>query len=204
MPVVSSIALAVRLERSGADVIVAEGMESGGHVGETTTMALVPQVVDAVRIPVVAAGGIGDGRGLAAALALGAQGVQMGTRFVCSQECIAHAEYKRKVVDAKDRSTTVTGKSTGHPVRCIQNRMTRRLHELEKSGASVEEIMKLAGGSFPLGIIEGDVENGSLMAGQIAGLMKDIKPVKAIIEDMVSRAEEILSGLATLNPPACR
>ncbi|MDP2953957.1 MAG: nitronate monooxygenase, partial [Chloroflexota bacterium] len=178
IPVVSSVALARRLERSGADALIAEGMESGGHIGETATMPLVPQVVEAVKIPVIAAGGIADGRGLAAALALGAQGIQMGTRFVCSEECIAHPNFKRKILEAKDRSTMVTGQSLGHPVRALENRMARQFETLEKGGASPEELMAFGADKLRQGVIEGDVENGTLMAGQIAGLIKDIKPAK--------------------------
>lgn len=195
MPVVASVALAKRLERAGADAIIAEGMESGGHIGELTTMALIPQVVDEVSIPVIAAGGIADGRGLAAALALGAQGVQMGTRFVCSEECIAHPKFKQKIIEARDRSTVVTGLSTGHPVRCLENKFAREFLALEKEGATPEELNQFGMGRLYLGVIEGDIENGSLMAGQIAGLIKDIKPVKVIIEEIVAQAEEILSRL---------
>ena len=195
MSVVSTVALARRLERAGADVIVAEGMESGGEVGETTTIALVPQVVDSVKIPVVAAGGIADGRGLVAALALGAQGVQMGTRFVCSNECTAHPKYKEEIVKATDRSTVVSAHKTGYPMRSLKNRLTQRFRELEESGASAEELMAFGQGKIRLGLIEGDVEEGSLLAGQIAGLIKDIKPVKVIIEEIVAEAERILAGL---------
>ena len=192
MPVVSSVALARRLERAGADAIIAEGMESGGEAGETTTMALVPLVVDSLQIPVVAAGGIGDGRGLAAALALGAQGVQMGTRFVCIDECIAHPRYKEKILKARDRSTVVTGQATGYAMRCLQNRLTRQFVALEKAGASKEELGLLGKGKVYQGLIEGDVDEGSLLSGQIAGLIKEIKPVKAIIEGIVAEAEAII------------
>lgn len=198
MPVISSVALARRLERLGVDVIIAEGMESGGHVGETTTMALVPQVVNSVKVPVIAAGGIGDGRGLVAALALGAQGVQMGTRFICSEECIAHPRFKERLIQAHDRATVVTGHSTGHPVRCLQNRLTHQFSALEKAGAPSTELEELGRGRLSLGVIQGDIEEGSLMAGQIAGLIKEIKPVKAIIEDMVAEAEGIISRLGSL------
>lgn len=199
MPVVSSVALAKRLERAGADAVVAEGMESGGHIGETTTMALVPQVVDGVDIPVVAAGGIGDGRGLAAALSLGAQGVQMGTRFICAEECIAHINFKRKIVEARDRATVATGYSTGHPVRCIENKMTRQFAAMEAAGATVAELEKFGEGKLQLGVLEGDLENGSLMAGQIAGLVKDIKPAAAIIKEIVEEAERVIARLNTSN-----
>lgn len=195
MPVVSAVALAKRLERAGADAIVAEGMESGGHVGETCTLPLVPQVVDAVRVPVVAAGGFADGRGLVAALALGAQGVQMGTRFVCSTECIAHARFKDKIVAARDRDTTVSGYTTGHPVRTLENRMTRQFQAREKDGATVEELERLGEGKLRLAVIEGDTENGSLMAGQIAGLVCDIKPAHDLIMHIMAEAEAIIARL---------
>lgn len=196
MPVVAAVALAKRLERLGADALVAEGMESGGHIGETTTMALVPQVVDSVDIPVVAAGGIADGRGLAAALALGAQGVQMGTRFICSSECVAHLAFKEKVIQARDRATVVSGESLGHPVRALKNRMTRQFLEMERAGALPEELERFGEGKLYQGVIQGDLEHGSLMAGQISGLVCDVRPVRAIIEDMVAEAEAILSRLA--------
>jgi enoyl-[acyl-carrier protein] reductase II len=195
MPVVSSVALARRLERLGVDAIIAEGMESGGHVGETTTMSLVPQVVDAVKVPVVAAGGIADGRGLAAALALGAQGVQMGTRFICSEECIAHPRFKEQIIKSRDRSTTVTGQSTGHPVRCLENRLTRQFTALEKAGASKSELEYFGRGRLYLGIIQGNIEEGSLMAGQISGLISDIKSVKQIIQDIMAEAENAIDLL---------
>ncbi len=196
MPVVASVALARRLERMGADALIAEGMESGGHIGEITSFPLVPQVVDAVRVPVIAAGGIADGRGLVAALALGAQGVQMGTRFVCSQECIAHPEYKRKIVEAKDRSTVATGYRLGHPVRAIENRFTRHFAELEERGEiSEQELIEFGTGKLRLSAIEGDVENGSVMAGQVSGLINDIRPAREIIASMVREAEEIIAGL---------
>ena len=196
MPVVSSVALAQRLQRAGADALVAEGLESGGHVGETATMALVPQVVDSVTIPVVAAGGIGDGRGLAAALALGAQGVQLGTRFVCAEECVAHANFKQKLLQARDRATVITGYSTGHPVRCIENRLARQFQALEKSGASVEELELLGQGKLELATLEGDIENGSVMAGQICGLIKEVKPAAVIIKEIVDEAEAIIARLS--------
>jgi len=196
IPVVSSVALAKRLERSGADAIVAEGLESGGHIGETTTMALVPQVVDSVAVPVVAAGGIGDGRGLAAALSLGAQAVQLGTRFVCAEECIAHAKFKERLLQARDRATVVTGYSMGHPVRCLENKMTRQFSAMEKAGASVEELERFGEGKLQLGVLEGDVEGGSLMAGQIAGLIKEVKPAAAIIREIVAEAEAIIARLS--------
>ncbi|MCL5257005.1 MAG: enoyl-[acyl-carrier-protein] reductase FabK [Chloroflexi bacterium] len=195
IPVVASVAFAKRMERYGADAVIAEGTESGGHVGEMTTMALVPQVVDAVDIPVIAAGGIGDGRGMAAALALGAVGVQVGTRFICSEECIAHISVKHKILQASDRSTVVTGHSIGHPVRALKNQFTRAFDQMEHRGLPAHEIEAFGTGRMRLGLIDGDVENGSLMAGQIAGLVSEIKPVKQIIEEMMSKAEAVVSGL---------
>jgi enoyl-[acyl-carrier protein] reductase II len=195
IPVVASVALAKRLVRTGVDAVIAEGMESGGHIGEITTMALVPQIVDAVDVPVIAAGGIADSRGVAAAFALGASGVQMGTRFVLSQECIAHENYKKLVLKAKDRSTVVTGRSTGHPVRVIANRLTREYLELENHGAPVEELEKLGAGKLNLATHKGDVENGSVMIGQISGMLKDIKPVKEIIEDIMNGIPAIIDTI---------
>ena len=186
IPVVASVALARRLVRSGVDAVIAEGTASGGHIGDITTMALVPQVVDAVDVPVIAAGGIGDSRGITAAIALGASGVQMGTRFVVSEECIAHENYKNLVLKAKDRSTVVTGRSTGHPVRVISNKMTRAYAELEAKQTPVEELEKFGAGRLNLATHKGDVENGSVMIGQISGMLDDIKPVAVIMEDLVS------------------
>ncbi len=193
IPVVASVALAKRLEKMGADALVAEGMESGGHIGDVATMPLVPQVVDAVKIPVIAAGGIADGRGLAAALALGAVGIQMGTRFICTEECIAHPVYKEQIVKAHDRATVVTGQSIGHPVRALKNPLTYRFQELEKRGASEEEIIAFGTGALRKAVLEGDWENGSFMAGQSCGLIHDIVPVKVLIERIVAEAEEILT-----------
>jgi enoyl-[acyl-carrier protein] reductase II len=198
MPVVASVALAKRLERAGADAFIPEGMESGGEVGETTTMALVPQVVDAVQVPVVAAGGIGDGRGLVAALALGAQGIQMGTRFVCTEECVAHLRYKEKILKAGDRATVITGRATGYALRCLPNRLTRQFMEMEKTEVSLEEMDLLGRGKVYAGLIEGDVEEGSLLSGQIAGLIREIKPVKAIMDDMMAEAERIIADFTNL------
>lgn len=185
IPVVASVALAKRLVRTGVDAVIAEGMESGGHIGELTTMALVPQVVDAVDVPVIAAGGIGDSRGVCAAFALGAQAVQMGTRFVMSEECIAHENYKNLVLKARDRSTVITGRTTGHPARVLQNKLTRIYLEKEAAGASAEELEKLGLGTLRMAAREGDVEMGSVMIGQISGMMNDIKPVRVILEDLV-------------------
>ena len=195
LPVVSSVALARRLEKYGAVAIIAEGMESGGHVGETTTMALVPQVVSHVGIPVIAAGGIADGRGLVAALALGAQGIQMGTRFICSDECIAHPRFKEQIIKASDRATVITGQSTGHPVRCLQNKLTRQFMDLEKTGTSNMELEEFGRGRLSLGLIQGDIEEGSLMAGQIAGLIGEVKPVRSIIKDIMAESEKIIGNL---------
>jgi len=198
IPVVSSVALAKRLERAGADAIIAEGMECGGHIGELTTMALVPQVVDAVNIPVIAAGGIADARGFLAALALGAKGVQMGTRFVCAKECIAHHKYKEAIVNAKDRSTVVTGKTTGHPVRVIKNKLANKFEELEKSQATLEELEELGKGKLRLAVVDGDVEHGSVMAGQVSGMIEDVKPAESIVQDIMKGAATLLEGLYNL------
>jgi enoyl-[acyl-carrier protein] reductase II len=196
MPVISSVALARRLERLHVDALVVEGMESGGHVGDTTTIALLPQVIDVVSIPVVAAGGIADGKGLVAALAYGAQGIQMGTRFICSDECIAHQNFKEQIVKAQDRATVVTGEAMGHPVRCLENKFTREFKAMEKSGISVEKMEEFGMGRLFSGVIQGNIEEGSLMAGQISGYIKDIKPVKEIIENIMSEAETIIEKLA--------
>lgn len=185
IPVVASVALAKMAQRCGAFAVIAEGMESGGHVGDTTTMALVPQVVDALDIPVIAAGGIADVRGMAAAFMLGAKAVQMGTRFLLAKECRVHDNYKKAVQKARDRETVVTGKSLGHPVRALKNAMTRQLIKLEKKpDASVEEMEKLGVGALRRAAIEGDVKNGSCMCGQIAGLVYEEKTCKEIIEEI--------------------
>lgn len=189
IPVVASVALAKRMERCGADAVVAEGCESGGHVGETTTMALVPQVVDAVSIPVIAAGGIADGRGVAAAFMLGAKGVQLGTRFVVTEEAVVHENYKERILKAKDIDTRVTGKSAGHPVRALRNEMTKKYLALENSGATAEELELLTLGGLRKAVVEGDVKNGSVMAGQIAGLIKEKMTCKEVIEKLVQEAE---------------
>lgn len=192
-PVVPAVALARRMARAGADGVVAEGTESGGHVGEATTMTLVPQVVDAVSIPVVAAGGIADGRGLAAALALGAKGVQIGTRFLCSVEAPVHGNYKRAILKANDRSTLVTGRALGAPVRTIENRMTKQFAAYEQEGREREVFEELAVGGLQRAVYEGDVETGSLMAGQIAGLIGEILPVEQIVAGMVEQAARLLT-----------
>ncbi len=192
IPVVASVALARRMERCGADAVVAEGMESGGHVGESTTMALVPQVVDAVEIPVVAAGGIGDGRGIAAALKLGAQGVQMGTRFIVAKESQVHNNYKKCILKARDIDTRVTGRATGHPVRAIRNQMTKAYLQKEQEGATFEELENLTLGGLRKAVVEGDVVNGSVMSGQIAGLVKEELSCRELIQKLVRETEEVL------------
>ena len=192
IPVVPSVALAKRMEAIGVSAVIAEGMESGGHIGELTTMSIVPQVVDAINIPVIAAGGIADGRGFAAALALGASGVQMGTRFVASDECTIVTSYKQAIITAKDRDTVVTGRATGHPVRILKNKLAREFIKLEANGASKEELERFGEGRLRMAAREGDLQNGSIMAGQIAGLIKDVKPVKEIIEDIIAEAEETI------------
>lgn len=193
IPVVASVALAKRMERCGADAVVAEGCESGGHIGESTTMTLVPQVVDAVDIPVIAAGGIGDGRGIAAAFMLGAKGVQMGTRFVVTKECQVHPAYKERIIRAKDIDTRVTGRSTGHPIRALRNDMTKVYLQKEQEGASTEELELLASGALRRAVQEGDIHNGSLMSGQIAGLIKEEVSCKQLIDTLVSQTKEALN-----------
>ena len=192
IPVVASVALAKMMERAGADAVVAEGMESGGHIGEATTMTLVPQVAEAVTVPVIAAGGIADGRGFAAAMMLGAQAVQMGTRFVVASESIVHENYKQKVIAAKDIDTAVTGRSTGHPIRCIRNKTTREYLKLEKEGATLEELEKLTLGGLRRAVLEGDVVEGSVMAGQIAGLVKKEQTCAEIIQEIMTQGEKLL------------
>ena len=192
IPVVASVAMAKMMERAGADAVVAEGMESGGHIGEATTMTLVPQVVDAVSIPVIAAGGIADGRGIAAAFMLGAEAVQMGTRFVVSKESIVSQAYKDRVIKAKDIDSTVTGMSHGHPIRCLRNKMTREYLKLEKEGRPFEELEYLTLGTLRKAVMEGDVDNGTVMAGQIAGMVKKEQTCKEMIEEMMAQAEALL------------
>lgn len=194
IPIVASVAMAKRMERCGADAIVAEGTEAGGHIGENTTMVLVPQIVDSVQIPVIAAGGIADGRGMAAAFMLGAEGIQMGTRFVATVEAEVHENYKQCITKAKDIDSRVTGRATGHPVRALRNKMTTEYIRLEKEGASFEELEHLTLGSLRKAVVDGDVKEGSVMAGQIAGLIADIKPCKEAIESIVSQAEALLKG----------
>ncbi|MHB1392012.1 MAG: enoyl-[acyl-carrier-protein] reductase FabK [Clostridia bacterium] len=198
IPVVPAVSLAKKMEHEGVDALIAEGTESGGHVGELTTMALVPQVVDAVNIPVIAAGGIADGRGLISALALGAQGVQMGTVFVCASECTAHENYKLAIIKAGDRGTVVTGRVTGHPVRILKNKLAREFEKLEKANGTAEEYEKLGVGRLKAAVVDGDADYGSVMAGQIGGLVKQIKPAKDIIEDIVKEAQEVLYTIGIL------
>ena len=194
LPVVASTAMAVMMERAGADGVVAEGMESGGHIGVTTSFALIPQVVDVVSIPVIAAGGIADGRGMAAAFMLGAEGIQMGTRFVAAKEARVHDAYKERIIKAKDIDSTVTGTTTGHPVRCLKNRMTREYLKLEQEGADFMELEKLTLGSLKKAVIDGDVVNGTLMAGQIAGLIKSEESCADIIKGIVNEAQALMKG----------
>lgn len=191
-PVIPSVALAVRMERAGADAVIAEGSEAGGHVGELTTMSLIPQVADAINIPVLAAGGIADGRGLAAAWMLGASGFQVGTRFLVARECNVHKNYKQKILAARDTSTIVTGRPTGHPVRIIKNKLARDFQELEKRNASLEEYEELGKSSLYRAAREGDMDHGSIMAGQSAGLVKKEQTCKEIIEEIFSEAKKII------------
>ena len=193
IPVVPSVAIAKRMEKFGADAVIAEGMESGGHIGQTTTMSLVPQVVDAVNIPVIAAGGIGDGRGIAASFMLGAVGVQMGTRFLVSNECNVHKNYKEKVLKAKDIETEVTGTSTSHPVRVLRNKLTSEYIKIEKSNSNSEKLESLTRGALRKAVIEGDTENGSVMAGQIAGLVKKEQSCKEIIEELMTEFDKCIN-----------
>lgn len=192
IPVVASVALAKMMERCGADAVIAEGCESGGHIGETTTMALVPQVSDAVQIPVIAAGGIGDGRGIAAAFMLGADAVQMGTRFLVAKECVVHQNYKDRVLKAKDIDSEVTGRTHGHPVRCLRNQMTREYVKLEKEGKSFEELEYLTLGALRKAVQEGDTKYGTVMAGQIAGMVNKEQTCQEMIEEMMAQAKTLL------------
>ena len=194
IPVVASVALAKRMERCGADAVVAEGSEAGGHIGENTTMVLVPQIADAVSIPVIAAGGIADGRGVAASLMLGASAVQVGTHFVVTKESVVHENYKKCIIKAKDIDSKVTGRSTGHPIRVLRNQMTKEYLRLEKEGASFEELEKLTLGALRKAVVEGDVVNGSLMAGLSAGLVKEEFRCRELIQKLMSEAEACLKG----------
>ena len=195
IPVVPTIALAQRMEKLGADAVVAEGTEAGGHIGELTTMVLVPQISNALNIPVIAAGGIADGRGMAASFALGAEGVQIGTRFICSNECNVHENYKDAVINAKDRDALVTGRPTGHPVRTLKNKLSKKFLKMEKEGASPEELEKLGAGTLKIAVVDGNKDEGSFMAGQSAAMIKDIKPCKEIVEEISKQALDIMPGI---------
>ncbi len=195
IPVVASVSLAKRLERGGIDAIIAEGTESGGHIGEITSFALIPQVSDAVSVPVIAAGGVGDGRGIVAAFALGAKAVQLGTRFVLSEECIAHENYKKAVLRAKDRSTVITGVRSGHPVRILANQFSHDYEAKEIAGATPEELEGMGAGTLRNAAILGDVKMGSVMIGQISGMLGDIKPCAQIIKDLMDDADRIFAGM---------
>ena len=195
IPVIASVTQARRVEKQGADAVVAEGMEAGGHIGELTSMVLTPQISQAVKIPVICAGGIVDGRGVVAAFALGAEGVQVGTRFVCCEECTVHANYKQAIIEARDRSTAITGQSLGHPVRCLRNKLTAEFEKLEANNAPASEIEALGTGKLRAAVVNGDTEWGSLMAGQSAAMINDILPAKVIIENMFSQAENILTHI---------
>ena len=195
IPVVASVALSKRIERCGADALVAEGTEAGGHIGENTTMVLVPQVADAVSIPVIAAGGIADGRGVAAAFMLGARGVQLGTHFVVTKESIVHENYKDRIIKAKDIDSRVTGRTTGHPVRALRNEMTKKYLELENKGAGFEELEQLTLGGLRKAVVEGDVKNGSVMAGQSAAMVKEKLSCKELIEKLVRETDTLIKGV---------
>ena len=195
IPVVASVALAKRMEKCGADAVIAEGTESGGHIGQLTTMALVPQVKDAVSIPVIAAGGIADGRGLVASYALGAEGVQIGTRFLVAKECTVHQNYKDRIIKCKDIDSEVTGRSTGHPVRIIKNKLARQFIKIEAEGASKEELEALGTGALPRAARDGDIDNGSVMAGQIAGMVCKEQTCKEMIEEMISDSKKLIDSL---------
>ncbi len=195
IPVIPSVALAKRMEKQNVDALIVEGTEAGGHIGEQTTMALLPQIVDAVSVPVVAAGGIADGRGLTAALALGAAGIQMGTRFVLCQECTAHKNYKNAIRKAKDRDTVVTARSTGRPVRSIKNKLTKEFLRQEEAKATLEELEELGAGALSRAVNQGDIDQGSVMAGQISGLIHEEKTAEAIIQEIVVEAREVMNTL---------
>ncbi|MBR1672464.1 MAG: nitronate monooxygenase [Fretibacterium sp.] len=196
IPVVASVTQARRVEKQGADAVVAEGMEAGGHIGELTTMVLTPQIAEAVSIPVITAGGVADGRGVAAAFALGAEGVQVGTRFICCEECTVHPNYKQAVLDARDRGTAITGQSLGHPVRCLRNKLTAEFERLESSGAPASEIEALGTGKLRAAVVDGDTDWGSLMSGQSAAMVHKIQPAREIIEELFSGAREVLGSVA--------
>ena len=194
IPVVPSVALAKRMERAGADAVVAEGTESGGHIGQNTTMCLVPQVVDAVEIPVIAAGGIADGRGVAAAFMLGAEGVQVGTRFLACTECQIHENYKNAVIAAKDTDNAITGFYSGSPCRCIKSKYTKKLQEMEKKAAPPEDFEALTVGSLRKAVVDGNTDEGSMLCGLIAGMINDVKPAAEIVKEMMGQAEKLLGG----------
>lgn len=197
LPVVASIAAAERAQKQGAPAVIAEGMEAGGHIGEITTMALTAQISKALDIPVIAAGGVADGRGLLAVFALGAEGVQMGTRFVCATECNAHINYKNKLIAANDRSTVVTGRALGHPVRSIKNKFTQEFSNMEENRVPIEELDKFGSGKLRAAVVDGDVVNGSVMSGQIAGLVEKIQPAAEMIQEIVSEAEQLAASIHT-------
>ena len=195
IPVVASVALAKRMERCGADAVVAEGCEAGGHIGENTTMVLVPQIVDAVNIPVIAAGGIADGRGMAATFMLGAKGMQLGTHFVTTKESIVHENYKQAILKAKDIDSRVTGRTTGHPVRALRNQMTKKYLELEKNGAGFEELELLTLGGLRKAVVDGDVVNGSVMAGQSAAMVKEELTCQELVQKLVTETDALIGGM---------
>lgn len=194
LPVVASVALARRLERGGADAIIGEGMEAGGHIGDITTMVLVPQLVDVLQVPVIAAGGIADGRGMAAAFALGAEGVQIGTRFMCARECTVHPGVQKMIMEARDRDTVVTGRCTGHPVRVLRNRFSKELETLDAQGKA-EELEEIGSGSLRKAMRDGDLEGGSVMSGQCAALIHEVLPAAAIIQELLIKAEATIADL---------
>lgn len=195
IPVIASVSQAKRVEKQGADAVVAEGMEAGGHIGELTTMVLVPQIAAAVKVPVIAAGGIANGHGVAAAFALGAEGVQLGTRFICCTECTVHPNFKQAVLDARDRSTSVTGQRTGHPVRCLRNKLTAEFDKLDERLAPLEEIEKLGTGRLRSAVVDGDADWGSLMSGQSAAMVNDILPARQIVERLFDEARDVLKKI---------
>ena len=199
IPVVASVALAKRMERCGADALVAEGTEAGGHIGENTTMVLVPQIVDAVKVPVIAAGGIADGRGAAAAFMLGAKGIQVGTRFVVTEESQVHEKYKEAILKAKDIDSKVTGRSTGHPVRGLRNQMTKEYLKREAEGASLEELELLAAGGLRRAVVEGDVTTGSVMAGQSAAMIREELSCREVIDRLMQEMTALLKQRAGSN-----
>ncbi|MDD3889613.1 MAG: enoyl-[acyl-carrier-protein] reductase FabK [Syntrophomonadaceae bacterium] len=195
IPVVASLALGKRLTRLGIDALIVEGMESGGHIGEMTTMCLVPMIADAVDVPIIAAGGIADGRGFIAAMALGAEGVQVGTRFICAQECSVHPDYQQKIIKARDRATVVCGETTGHPVRAIHNKFTRAYLNHEKSNRNIEELEAMGKGRYPAAAVHGDIDGGTVLAGQISGLIKEVQTAEEIVLDIINHAVEVKQGL---------